>query len=74
LFSYINSDEATIPNCKTHCQDTREGKYPSCRGCDHYVVCTKYGMLHQKLCPVGRQWDDHKKACRAKSSTCPNNR
>ncbi|BFZ25593.1 hypothetical protein BsWGS_28632 [Bradybaena similaris] len=67
-------DGRTIPNCKRHCRDAKEGKYPSCRGCDHYVVCTRYKVLQEQRCPGGRHWDDHKKGCRSFSSTCSNNR
>ncbi|KAK7499827.1 hypothetical protein BaRGS_00008918 [Batillaria attramentaria] len=56
--------------CRSECWGLKPGYYPSCRGCQYYILCTKYGRKLERRCQRNGQWDDDHKKCRKRSSTC----
>ena len=56
--------------CRKDCSGAQPGKYPSCRGCGHYVICTKHGVALQRRCLGHKFWDDERKRCKRHSRTC----
>nr|AYH91758.1 SCO-spondin-like protein [Pomacea canaliculata] len=56
--------------CQADCEGVEAGLYQSCQGCDHYVVCTKHGIMRLSRCPHSKVWDDKHKKCRKHSLTC----
>ena len=57
--------------CITDCVKRAEGDYQSCNGCNVYASCTSAGgFIDDKPCPTFKYWDDDKKECAPRSSTC----
>ncbi len=59
-----------IPGCIKHCNDRSDGNYASCKGCQFYATCVANQLIDNRPCPSGTFWDNKKKLCDFKSSTC----
>ncbi|XP_005103494.1 uncharacterized protein LOC101847277 [Aplysia californica] len=58
------------PGCVTSCDELTAGKYPSCKGCDHFALCTKHGYFRERKCKNNREFDVDVNKCVQASSTC----
>lgn len=54
---------------QTSCNFKPEGDYQSCSGCHYYMTCAASGV-YTRPCPANLNWDDNKKTCEMRSSTC----
>lgn len=59
-----------ITGCISDCTGKPEGDYQSCQGCSLYTTCAVSGFFYHRPCPVNLKWDDNKKTCEYRSSSC----
>ncbi|KAK7108123.1 chondroitin proteoglycan-2-like [Littorina saxatilis] len=61
-----------IAGCLDACGDSPPGVYPSCIGCQYYLVCIEDIPLSDQLnqCPEELLWDNEARKCLPTSSTC----
>ena len=56
--------------CIKSCKGRANGDYQSCSGCGMYTTCVWSSMYDKRPCPNKSVWDDKKKRCARKSTTC----
>ena len=57
--------------CITTCTGLSDGDYQSCNGCQVYATCVRGRLIDNRPCMAGGVWDDIRKSCVIKSTTCP---
>ena len=57
-------------NCVSSCKNQVDGDYQSCDGCHMYITCSNGISYDKRPCPPTLVWNDNKKLCDWKSSTC----
>jgi len=62
------------PRCVSDCSGLDSGDYQSCVSCNQYVTCVHGSIVDNRPCPAKMVWDDNRKLCAAKSTTCSDER
>lgn len=66
----VESRRRVNPGCVRSCDGLTTGRYPSCRGCNYFVICTIRGRFRERKCSHNHEFDILRERCRKHSHSC----